>query len=85
MNYLKCSIDNIKDLLYIIKRNIEITFQNTINDLEIESENMVELDFKKGDGILPAIAQDFKSGKVLMLAYMNSHAWRLTLQTGEAH
>jgi len=71
--------------LYIKKRNIEIKLQNTINELEIESENMVELDFKKGDGILPAIAQDFKSGKVLMLAYMNSHAWSLTLQTGEAH
>ncbi len=46
---------------------------------------MVKLNFKKGDGILPAIAQDFKSGKVLMMAYMNSYAWRLTLQTGEAH
>jgi len=46
---------------------------------------MVELDFNKGNGILPAVAQDFKSGKVLMLAYMNNHAWELTLQTGEAH
>ena len=46
---------------------------------------MVKLDFEKGNGILPAIAQDAISGKVLMLAYMNSHAWRLTLQTGEAH
>ena len=32
---------------------------------------MVELDFKKGDGILPAIVQDYESGKVFMLAYMN--------------
>jgi phosphoribosyl-AMP cyclohydrolase len=46
---------------------------------------MVQLDFKKGDGILPAIAQDYKSGKVLMLAYMNDEAYRLTVQTGEAH
>ncbi len=46
---------------------------------------MVQLDFKKGDGILPAIAQDYKSGKVLMLAYMNDEAYQLTLQTGEAH
>ena len=46
---------------------------------------MVKLDFEKGNGILPAIAQDATSGKVLMLAYMNSHAWKLTLQTGEAH
>ena len=71
--------------MYIKKQNIEIKFQNTVNTLEIESENMVELDFNKGNGILPAIAQDFKSGKVLMLAYMNNQAWRLTLQTGEAH
>ena len=46
---------------------------------------MVKLDFEKGNGILPAIAQDVASGKVLMLAYMNRNAWRLTLQTGEAH
>jgi phosphoribosyl-AMP cyclohydrolase len=49
------------------------------------SSAMVQLDFKKGDGILPAIAQDYKSGKVLMLAYMNDEAYRLTVQTGEAH
>jgi phosphoribosyl-AMP cyclohydrolase len=46
---------------------------------------MVKLDFKKGNGILPAIAQDFRSGKVLMLAYMNDEAYQLTLQSGEAH
>ncbi|MBW1715133.1 MAG: phosphoribosyl-AMP cyclohydrolase [Deltaproteobacteria bacterium] len=46
---------------------------------------MVELDFNKGNRILPAIAQDYKSGKVLMVAYMNNEAWQLTLQTGEAH
>ena len=46
---------------------------------------MVKLDFKKGDGVLPAIAQDYKSGKVLMLAYMNNEAWQRTLQTGQVH
>jgi phosphoribosyl-AMP cyclohydrolase len=46
---------------------------------------MVKLDFEKGNGILPAIAQDYASGKVLMLAYMNSEAWKRTLRTGEAH
>jgi phosphoribosyl-AMP cyclohydrolase len=46
---------------------------------------MTELDFKKGSGILPAIAQDYESGKVLMLAYMNQDAWALTLKTGESH
>jgi len=46
---------------------------------------MVKLDFKRGDGILPALVQDYKSGKVLMLAYMNREAYQFTLQTGEAH
>ena len=47
---------------------------------------MVELDFNKSAaGLLPAIAQDFKSGAVLMLAYINKKAWQKTLETGEAH
>ncbi len=46
---------------------------------------MVELDFSKGGGLLPAIAQDFKTGRVLMLAYMNRESWERTLETGEAH
>ena len=29
---------------------------------------MVELDFKKSGGLIPAVAQDWQSGEVLMLA-----------------
>lgn len=36
------------------------------------------------DGLIPAIAQDYKSGEILMLAYMNSESLKLTLETGEA-
>ncbi len=36
-------------------------------------------------GLVPAIVQDVQSGAVLMLAYMNAEALRLTLKTGEAH
>jgi len=36
------------------------------------------------DGLLPAIAQDAESGKVLMFAYMNRAALAETLQTGIA-
>ena len=42
----------------------------------------VSLDFEKGNGMLPAVVQDYRSGKVLMLAFMNREAWQLTLQTG---
>ena len=37
---------------------------------------------KYQDGLLPAIVQDRKSGKVLMLAYMNDAAYQQTLDTG---
>ena len=46
---------------------------------------MIALDFTKGNGLLPAIAQDYKSGKVLMLAYINKASWGKTLETGEVH
>ena len=35
-------------------------------------------------GLIPAIAQDEKTGEVLMLAYMDLEALRRTLETGEA-
>ena len=45
---------------------------------------MVELKFDKMDGLIPAIVQDFETGEVLMLAYMNEPAWNHTLETGKA-
>ena len=51
-----------------------------------DMKTMVKLDFNKTeDGLLPAIAQDFSSGAVLMLAYINEKAWKQTLTTGMAH
>jgi phosphoribosyl-AMP cyclohydrolase len=40
------------------------------------------MEFKYQDGLIPAIIQDKRSGKVLMLGYMNEEAYRQTLQTG---
>ncbi len=37
------------------------------------------------DGLIPAIAQDRASGRVLMMAWMNAEALARTLETGEAH
>ena len=45
---------------------------------------MIELDFSKFDGLLPAIAQDAETGEVLMVAFMNEEAWNATLKTGTA-
>lgn len=44
----------------------------------------MELDFDKSGGLIPAIAQDYESGDVLMLAYMNKAAWEETLKSGRA-
>jgi phosphoribosyl-AMP cyclohydrolase len=41
-------------------------------------------DFAKGDGLLPAIAQDSETGEVLMLAYMNPESYAETVATGRA-
>jgi phosphoribosyl-AMP cyclohydrolase len=45
---------------------------------------MIELDFDKMGGLVPAIAQDAETGDVLMLAFMNRDAWMETLKTGRA-
>ena len=45
---------------------------------------MVQLDFKKTGGLIPAITQDYATGEVLMLAYMNQEAFDATLATGNA-
>ncbi len=37
------------------------------------------------DELVPAIAQDAKTGEVLMLAYMNQEALDKTVKTGKAH
>ncbi len=42
------------------------------------------VDFEKGGGIVPVIAQEDSTGDVLMLAYMNKEAWEETLRTGRA-
>lgn len=45
---------------------------------------MVKLDFEKTNGLIPAIAQDYKTGEVLMLAYMNEQAFEETVKSGKA-
>ena len=59
-------------------------------DYENDFENDFENDLTKNDlnfnekGLLPAILQDYKSGKVLMLAYMNEKAFEKSIESGKA-
>ena len=41
-----------------------------------------EIDFEKGDGLVPVIVQDLESKDVLTLAYTNKESLELTKKTG---
>lgn len=45
---------------------------------------MIKLDFAKMGGLIPAVVQEYDTGEVLMLAFMNQDAWEATLATGSA-
>ena len=45
---------------------------------------MIHIDFEKGNGLVPCIAQDAESGQVLLLAYMNEERLQKTIETGKA-
>ena len=42
------------------------------------------LDFEKMGGLIPAIAQDYQTNEVLMMAYINAESWAETLRSGYA-
>jgi len=44
-----------------------------------------KIDFTKQNGLVPVITQDNNTNEVLMLAYMDKEALKLTLQTNYAH
>lgn len=44
-------------------------------------EKISEIDFAKGNGLVPAIVQNAQDGQVLMLGYMNEEALQKTLDT----
>jgi phosphoribosyl-AMP cyclohydrolase len=50
---------------------------------DIETTNLLSPRFDS-NGLIAAVAQDASSGQVLMLAWMNAEALKLTLETGEA-
>ena len=45
--------------------------------------NIDQVDWEKGDGLVPAVIQDIYNGHVLMLGYMNQAALRQTIDSGK--
>jgi phosphoribosyl-AMP cyclohydrolase len=48
-------------------------------------EFLKKLDFKKGQGLIPVVVQDYESKTLLMVAYANKEALNKTIETGYAH
>ncbi len=55
-----------------------------LSEKEIE-EFISKINFKKMSGLVPVVIQDIDSDKVLMQAFMNEEALKLTLKTGKMH
>jgi len=45
----------------------------------------MNIDFKKSNGLVPVIAQEYGTNEILMLAYMNEEALNLTVETNIVH
>ncbi len=57
--------------------------KENIETIQITKRNLNKLRFS-ADGLIPAIAQDYKTKEVLMLAYMNLASLKKTLSGGLA-
>lgn len=42
---------------------------------------MIQLDFKKQNGLIPCVVQDVETKQVLMLAYMDEESYQKTVET----
>lgn len=60
------------------------TFAPRTSKQDIETGSVFQPKFDR-DGLIPAIVTDAASGGVLMFAFMNADALRLTLETKTAH
>jgi phosphoribosyl-ATP pyrophosphohydrolase/phosphoribosyl-AMP cyclohydrolase len=55
-----------------------------LNKKEID-DFIAKINFTKGNGLVPVIVQDESNNRVLMQAYMNKEALRLTLSSAKMH
>lgn len=68
--------------LFILLQVI-ISYFFVLSLIILTKSNKMEIDFKKMNGLVPAIIQDECTSKVLMLGYMNEEALAKTLETGK--
>lgn len=63
---------------------VQVNFQARQTVEQVEESTELAPKFGE-DGLMPCITSDAASGEVLMLGWMNAQAFRLTIETGEAH
>jgi phosphoribosyl-AMP cyclohydrolase len=56
-----------------------------MKETAIDQQTLLGLVRYNGDGLVPCVVQDARSGEVLMVAYADADALGATLATGEAH
>ena len=61
-----------------------ITFHSRTSVEQVEEGRELAPKFDS-NGVIPVVTTDFSSGELLMHAYMNEEALRLTIKTGEAY
>ncbi|HBH49588.1 MAG TPA: phosphoribosyl-AMP cyclohydrolase [Bacteroidales bacterium] len=54
-----------------------------MNKVDLENQTNLNLQYNS-DGLLPAIVQDAETGEILMMAYVNKHAFSETIDSGYA-
>ena len=54
-----------------------------VNTIVFESAMSFDQFKKNSDGMIPVVVQDYKTDKVLMVAYINEEAFNLTIKTGK--
>src|SRR5208282_6598658 len=67
-------------------------FANTLSPAGVEQRPLAQMkqdaaasiDFARNGGVVPVVAQDYASRRVLMVAYMNREAFEETVATGRA-
>jgi len=59
-------------------------FPTLENKSELENGSVLAPRFNS-DGLVSAVAQDYETGEILMLAHMNDEALQKTIETGKSH
>ena len=77
------SVISLTDLKTIIMSDKQELIRISTNEKLLDSKMDFSMFKLNEDGLIPVIVQDYKTGDVLMLAYMDKDAYEYTLKTGK--